>query len=146
LCALFRPRGDDAYGLYRKRVVGGGVDARLLCGPFSAGCLDAIWRRAAHALRAHPLGRNRDCDRVERLYGRRSAVRPAGGARGIGAPSQPIEYPGYNEAHFRGKESGVMGEQSAAVVPDARGRFGEFGGRFVPETIIPALDELAAEY
>lgn len=32
------------------------------------------------------------------------------------------------------------------LVPDARGRFGSFGGRFVPETIIPALDELAAEY
>ncbi len=32
------------------------------------------------------------------------------------------------------------------AAPDARGRFGAFGGRFVPETIIPALDELAAEY
>lgn len=31
-------------------------------------------------------------------------------------------------------------------LPDERGRFGEFGGRYVPETIIPALDELAAEY
>ena len=31
-------------------------------------------------------------------------------------------------------------------VPDMKGRFGSFGGRFVPETIIPALDELAAEY
>jgi tryptophan synthase beta chain len=27
--------------------------------------------------------------------------------------------------------------------PDARGRFGEYGGRFVPETLIPALDELS---
>jgi tryptophan synthase beta chain len=27
-------------------------------------------------------------------------------------------------------------------LPDARGRFGEFGGRFVPETLIPALEEL----
>jgi tryptophan synthase beta chain len=26
--------------------------------------------------------------------------------------------------------------------PDARGRFGEYGGRFVPETLIPALDDL----
>ena len=26
--------------------------------------------------------------------------------------------------------------------PDARGRFGSYGGRFVPETLIPALDEL----
>ena len=31
-------------------------------------------------------------------------------------------------------------------VADSRGRFGEFGGRFVPETLIPALDELAAQY
>ena len=37
-------------------------------------------------------------------------------------------------------------ERETVQVPDARGRFGAFGGRFVPETIIPALDELAAEY
>ncbi|MBB5233100.1 tryptophan synthase subunit beta [Deinococcus budaensis] len=30
--------------------------------------------------------------------------------------------------------------------PDARGRFGRFGGRYVPETLIPALDELEAAY
>jgi tryptophan synthase beta chain len=30
--------------------------------------------------------------------------------------------------------------------PEARGRFGEFGGRFVPETLIPALEELEAEF
>lgn len=30
--------------------------------------------------------------------------------------------------------------------PDARGRFGDFGGRFVPETLIPALDELANSF
>src|SRR5919202_872732 len=33
----------------------------------------------------------------------------------------------------------------AAILPDSRGHFGAFGGRFVPETLIPALDELAAE-
>ena len=32
------------------------------------------------------------------------------------------------------------------LLPDARGRFGAFGGRYVPETLIPALDELAREY
>ncbi|HEX2907992.1 MAG TPA: tryptophan synthase subunit beta [Phototrophicaceae bacterium] len=31
-------------------------------------------------------------------------------------------------------------------VPDARGYYGEFGGRFVPETLIPALDELIVAY
>ena len=30
--------------------------------------------------------------------------------------------------------------------PDATGRFGQFGGRFVPETLTRALDELTAEY
>ena len=29
-----------------------------------------------------------------------------------------------------------------ATLPDARGRFGEFGGRYVPEVLMPALDEL----
>jgi len=30
--------------------------------------------------------------------------------------------------------------------PDARGRFGIYGGRYVPETLIPALDELEGAY
>ena len=33
-----------------------------------------------------------------------------------------------------------------ASLPDEKGRFGEFGGRFVPETLIAALDQLEAEY
>jgi tryptophan synthase beta chain len=33
-----------------------------------------------------------------------------------------------------------------AVVPDASGHFGPYGGRFVPETLIVALDELEREY
>jgi tryptophan synthase beta chain len=32
------------------------------------------------------------------------------------------------------------------VYPDARGRFGDFGGRFAPESLMAALDELEAEY
>jgi tryptophan synthase beta chain len=31
-------------------------------------------------------------------------------------------------------------------VPDGRGRFGAYGGRFVPETLVPALDELEAAW
>jgi len=34
----------------------------------------------------------------------------------------------------------------ARTVPDARGRFGRFGGRYVPETLVPALEELDAAY
>ena len=37
-------------------------------------------------------------------------------------------------------------EKSLSQVPDDRGRFGEFGGRFVPETLTRALVELEAEY
>lgn len=33
-----------------------------------------------------------------------------------------------------------------ANLPDGKGRFGEFGGRFVPETLIAALDQLESEY
>jgi len=33
-----------------------------------------------------------------------------------------------------------------STLPDARGYFGEFGGRFVPETLVPALDELIAAF
>ena len=31
-------------------------------------------------------------------------------------------------------------------LPDARGRFGPFGGRYVPETLMGALDELEKAY
>jgi tryptophan synthase beta chain len=34
----------------------------------------------------------------------------------------------------------------AGAVPDAAGHFGPYGGRFVPETLIHALDQLEAEY
>lgn len=37
-------------------------------------------------------------------------------------------------------------DTSSASVPDERGYFGEFGGRFVPETLVPALEELTAAY
>ncbi|MEM6916967.1 MAG: pyridoxal-phosphate dependent enzyme, partial [Verrucomicrobiota bacterium] len=32
------------------------------------------------------------------------------------------------------------------TLPDESGHFGTFGGRFVPETLVAALDELTAEY
>jgi tryptophan synthase beta chain len=33
-----------------------------------------------------------------------------------------------------------------AVAPEIRGRFGAYGGRYVPETLIPALDQLENEF
>ena len=32
------------------------------------------------------------------------------------------------------------------MLPDNKGYFGDYGGRFVPETLVPALDELVAAY
>jgi len=43
--------------------------------------------------------------------------------------------------------STVPGASSASSsVPDARGRFGDFGGRFVPETLTRALNQLSEAY
>ena len=39
-----------------------------------------------------------------------------------------------------------MSEHNLLTVPDARGRFGPFGGRYVPETLMAALDELTEAY
>jgi tryptophan synthase beta chain len=36
--------------------------------------------------------------------------------------------------------------ETTVQVPDAAGRFGAFGGRYVPETLVWALDELAVHY
>ncbi|MCP9473204.1 MAG: tryptophan synthase subunit beta, partial [Nitrospira sp.] len=33
-----------------------------------------------------------------------------------------------------------------ATLPDRHGRFGPYGGRYVPETLMPALLELEAQY
>jgi tryptophan synthase beta chain len=35
---------------------------------------------------------------------------------------------------------------ASSHVPDAKGRYGDFGGRYVPETLTRALDELSVEY
>lgn len=37
-------------------------------------------------------------------------------------------------------------ESSSDIVPDSQGRYGRFGGRFVPETLTAALDQLEQEY
>jgi tryptophan synthase beta chain len=38
----------------------------------------------------------------------------------------------------------LRGAPAAGDFPDARGRYGAFGGRYVPETLVPALDRLQA--
>ena len=38
----------------------------------------------------------------------------------------------------------LLAETLRGAFPDARGRYGPFGGRYVPETLVPALDRLEA--
>ncbi|MBS0375980.1 MAG: tryptophan synthase subunit beta [Proteobacteria bacterium] len=38
----------------------------------------------------------------------------------------------------------LLAQEIAGEFPDRRGRFGPFGGRYVPETLVPALDRLEA--
>ena len=41
----------------------------------------------------------------------------------------------------------AVGEANVSVMGDpANGRFGEFGGQFVPETLVPACQELEAAF
>jgi tryptophan synthase beta chain len=42
-----------------------------------------------------------------------------------------------------GERERLLAASIAGSFPDARGRFGPYGGRYVPETLIPALDRLA---
>jgi tryptophan synthase beta chain len=44
------------------------------------------------------------------------------------------------------KIDAMTNSTATTQVPDDAGRFGQFGGRYVPETLIRALDELAVEY
>ncbi len=49
----------------------------------------------------------------------------------------------------RGHDCGIdrerlLAETLRGAFPDARGRYGPFGGRYVPETLVPALDRLEA--
>ncbi|MFO7539343.1 MAG: tryptophan synthase subunit beta [Chloroflexota bacterium] len=39
-----------------------------------------------------------------------------------------------------------MTDTERLTLPDARGKFGPYGGQFVPETLMPALEELIAAY
>lgn len=67
------------------------------------------------------------------VSGRRTAAK--GGARSRVQRISAISTP-------RKPNSGVAG----MARPDDNGRFGKFGGRYVPETLIYALDELVVAY
>src|SRR6266498_1083665 len=66
-------------------------------------------------------------------------LRPAGRTMRRSGPSSPTPRVGLGNV-----SSSIL--PSMTQLPDSRGRFGPFGGRYVPETLIPALDELIKEY
>jgi tryptophan synthase beta chain len=43
-------------------------------------------------------------------------------------------------------QANLQAIQTTSQVPDAQGRFGKFGGKYVPETLMPALSELEAAF
>ncbi|MEO1378404.1 MAG: tryptophan synthase subunit beta, partial [Cyanobacteria bacterium J06635_10] len=40
----------------------------------------------------------------------------------------------------------LITNQNTSTSPDSLGRFGKFGGKYVPETLMPALSELETAY
>src|SRR5690606_37396597 len=78
-------------------------------------------------------------DPVRRRRGRRGA-----GGRGPGAAEEPARR-GRGAGHRRQPPGDPPGPMSAPTAPPI-GHFGQFGGRFVPEALVPALQELSEAY
>ena len=83
----------------------------------------SLARSGAAAVTPARVGTRVVCSRVKRV----AALRVAATA----APEAPASTPA---------------QATGTLRPDAAGRFGKFGGKYVPETLIPALAELEAEY
>ena len=73
-----------------------------------------------------------------------TAVRPAAVDVSSGVESSPGDQGprSHRGVHRRGARSGMTTDMAA----DDQGWFGPYGGRFVPETLVPALDELEAAW
>jgi tryptophan synthase beta chain len=58
-----------------------------------------------------------------------------------------LAVPGGND-NARGRYGDAMAPDAISLMaePNAQGRFGEYGGRFVPETLVPACEELEAAF
>src|SRR3989442_8693522 len=92
------------------------------------------WRRASadHSLR-RPHPRQRGAGGGHRASARVGRERRRGGGAG-------------QEGSRQGPALHRRGEGRAMRLPDARGHFGRFGGRFVPETLMAPLIELEKAY
>src|SRR5262245_40335696 len=63
-------------------------------------------------------------------------------ARDLDSPPFSVE----NQRKEISAPMAATAKSATSQVPDPAGRFGDFGGRYVPETLIRALDELAVDY
>ncbi len=120
---------------------------------FSSGDLTTVGKSAAEAPAAKSAriskANRREASRVIEENSRQSGL--------TGADAVPI-MAGHSFAHKSRNIAVLMTSptasgglrpplaQASASVPDALGRFGEYGRRFVPETLMHALEELTAEY
>ena len=109
------------------------------------------WQSITRCPRLGPLvvaggsdaGQRRRGDRRDAPVRRRRLVGGRGASSSQGSPRSC----GLRGGGPRGRRGGrSMSEPShgdgSTIGPDARGFFGPYGGRFVPETVVPALDEL----
>ena len=99
-------------------------------------------RQGRRAVGRRRVERRRALARAARTRSRSSASSSGPGRRRRSRTSAPTSCPTTGAtSDGRGvPPSGLMRE------PDATGRFGEFGGRFVPETLVPACQELEAAF
>ncbi len=51
-----------------------------------------------------------------------------------------------NYLQLKTQDSSLVKKNEMKILPDKNGHFDRFGGKFVPETLIPALDDLEKEY
>src|SRR5690606_35052674 len=66
--------------------------------------------------------------------------------RGVREIDFPVAKPGMRNHVARMKSTGAVVDVPPDSLPDARGHFGPFGGVYVPETLMTALQELDRAY
>ena len=124
---------DSAHGPYR-----GGSPAGPSTGRWPARGLRRACRYSSRAVsRPHNVG--------EAV----ATVRPLGGRRRLGRGARGPQGPATWSAPSSGAARSAGGADVSghgAALPDAEGRFGDFGGRYIPETLMPAIADLESAY
>ena len=115
--------------------LGPSARSRHACGADPCGRPQQGQRRGRHSLRA-TLG----CGRVERSGAAARRERPRDDTR-VRGPRAGTGGTMKNPEHA--DRDALFAALLARRLPDENGRFGPFGGRYVPETLMPAIERLA---